>query len=92
MSFNPFDAEVMACPYPHMAQARHKAPVAWSAEAGAFVSAPAPIIFAEDSAETYLGPGLAPTPAVVCVALTSKLPEGLVVDACAPVTLVDDEP
>ena len=37
MSFNPFDAEVMACPYPHMAQARHKAPVAWSAEAGAFV-------------------------------------------------------
>ena len=37
MSFNPFDAEVMACPYPHMAQARREAPVAWSAEAGAFV-------------------------------------------------------
>jgi len=35
--FNPFDAEVMACPYPHLDRLRAEAPVIWSDAAGAFV-------------------------------------------------------
>jgi cytochrome P450 len=35
--FNPFDPEVMACPYPHLSRLRAEAPVVWSAVANAFV-------------------------------------------------------
>lgn len=35
--FNPFDAEVMACPYPHLSHLRAQAPVVWSSAANAFV-------------------------------------------------------
>jgi cytochrome P450 len=37
--FNPFDPEVMACPYPHLSRLRAEAPVTWSAAADAFVVA-----------------------------------------------------
>ena len=37
IEFDPFSAEVMACPYPSLSRLRADAPVAWSAAANAFI-------------------------------------------------------